>query len=180
MLLSDNIDLLHIRGIGLPLEFLSTMYSYGYIPQILQSTRVAGMSATLIIHIYINDTSVVLRAGIIRSSVSDHFPVFVAIAESFSLEAVNNVVTTKRRVIKDTTKQQFSKMISIIDWSNIAGIESVDDMYESFIELVSSKLDYCFPLVSRKKKMLDLQKKIAFHQILNLSYVRNIAYRDST
>ena len=52
--------------IGLPLEFLSTTYSYGYIPQILQPTRVAGMSATLIDLIYINDIFVVLRDGIIR------------------------------------------------------------------------------------------------------------------
>ena len=84
------------------------------------------------------------------------------------LEAVNNVVATKRRVINDTTKQQFSKMISVIDWSTIAGIESVDDTYESFIELVSSKFNYCFPVVSKKEKMLDLQKPYISSDIKSL------------
>ena len=106
LMLGDfNIDLLRINRSSMPLEYLSTMYTYGFISQILQPTRVAGISATLIDNICINDISVVWGSGIIRSSISDHFSVFVNIGGNCSAEGDPDTVTFTRRVFSDGARQ---------------------------------------------------------------------------
>ena len=60
-----NINLLRTASGSSPLNYVTTMFSYGYIPLIERPTRVTDHSATLIDHIWMNDCSVVRNRGIL-------------------------------------------------------------------------------------------------------------------
>ena len=153
-----NVDLLRINNGSMPLEFLSAMYSIGCIPQILQPTRITGTSATLIDHIWVNDLSGVCRSGIIRSTISDHFPVFLSYSKSSIIDNSTDRVTYTRRLINDVTKQRLTQNLSLIDWSSVADIDCLDEMYNRFIEVIVSNFNTCIPLVVKRKKKIDVQK----------------------
>ena len=77
-----NIDLMRLHSGRLPMNYVTTMYSFGYTPLIVRPTRVTSHSATLIDHIWINDDYLVSDRGIVRSSITDHFPVYASLNKS--------------------------------------------------------------------------------------------------
>ena len=77
------------------------IYQNGMIPTINKPTRVSRKTATAIDHILTNsfiDTTI--KTGIIKSDVSDHFPICLFIpSEKVSVE--NEIVYIYKRIIND-------------------------------------------------------------------------------
>ena len=62
--------------------FYNRIFAHGCIPLITKSTRVKSKTGSLIVmysEILFLETSLKLKRGIIKSDVSDHFPVFVSL-----------------------------------------------------------------------------------------------------
>ena len=55
------------------------MRSYGLLPQILQPTRIQGVSATIIDNIFTNNWDRIIQNGNILTDGSDHFIQFVSV-----------------------------------------------------------------------------------------------------
>ena len=76
-ILSDfNVNLLNFAQHDLTNTYLESMFSLGLLPVITRPTRVHHTSATLIDHIFSSNKLKGYIAGIIISSLSDHFPTF--------------------------------------------------------------------------------------------------------
>ena len=67
---------IQLRRSSLKLYFLT----YGLVPLITKPTRITAHSATLIDNIFTNNTNVLSKNGLIISDLSDHFPIYSAIA----------------------------------------------------------------------------------------------------
>lgn len=76
--------------------FENTLSSYSFYPVIDKPTRITEVSATLIDNIFTNINSVT-KSTIIRTDISDHYPI-VAICENLrpSKSNVRNITTFKR------------------------------------------------------------------------------------
>ena len=74
-----NSDLLKLNGVNNYKFFYELMCSYGYLPQILQPTRIQGDSATIIDNIFTNTCNRKIQSGNIITDFSDHYSQFVSI-----------------------------------------------------------------------------------------------------
>ena len=84
-LLGDfNIDLLKYDTCNSYRDFLNTLTSYGFLPHILQPTRVTDHSATLIDNIYGNNFEIETISGNILIKFADHFSQFLSIEKEIS------------------------------------------------------------------------------------------------
>jgi exonuclease III len=74
-----NIDLLKIDNRSLYASYLESMYSISLVPSITLPTRLSKNNATLIDHIFcsFSNSTTNYNAGIITSSISDHFMTFL-------------------------------------------------------------------------------------------------------
>ena len=98
-LLGDfNLNCLNYHSNSEVKEFYDDVFQYGAIPLINRPTRVTTSSATLIDNILTNtffDNS--LKKGIIKSPISDHFPIFAAINISKNKNKNKKIEIKKKR-----------------------------------------------------------------------------------
>ena len=75
-----NSDLLKLDKVNNYKKFHELMCSYGYLPQILQPTRIRGNSATIIDNIFnFNTCDRKIHSGNIITDLSDHYTQFVSV-----------------------------------------------------------------------------------------------------
>ena len=70
-----NIDLLKLRENSFADRFLILMSSFGMMPVILRPTRFTVNSRSIIDKIFVSDTSMFRSSNVIKSKISDHFPI---------------------------------------------------------------------------------------------------------
>ena len=70
-----------------------------------------------------------------------------------------------RRIVNSVGEERFAQTLSVTDWSTIASMSGVNDMYNAFTDLVSQNFEQCFPIVQRKKKKLQVLKPYITHVI---------------
>ena len=90
--------------------FYNRIFAHGCIPLITKPTRVTSKTVSLIDNIFTNfifDTSLKLKKGIIKSDVSDHFPVFSSLCSPSKIHKKHQKITTHKRVIHDTSLMAF-------------------------------------------------------------------------
>ena len=137
-------------------DFYNNVFQNGAIPLINKPTRVTCTTATLIDNIFTNnvfDTS--LKKGIIKSSISDHFPIFVAINISKN-KVKNRTIELKLRTFSERNKQNFTNDLQNANW-NIKNVQGANAQYEWFINIFSSLYDKNFPLTTKNIKVKDLE-----------------------
>ena len=72
-----NMNLLDFKQNKKVQGFLNTMFGHSMMPIINKPVRVTKNTATTIDHIFINSiTTTIFKTGIIKSDISDHFPIF--------------------------------------------------------------------------------------------------------
>ena len=74
-----NIDLLKIDENNSYYEFYNTLCSYGYLPKIIQPTRVTDRDTSLIDNIFTNNLSDSTVSGNILLTLSEHFSQFLSV-----------------------------------------------------------------------------------------------------
>ena len=88
VLLGDfNLDLLKFESHLSTENFLNTLGSYCFQPQILQPTRITDHSATLIDNIFFNSLEHFSINGNLCYDLSDHLPNFLIVSKLLSLPA---------------------------------------------------------------------------------------------
>ena len=171
------LNLLRIENDRLPLEYLTTMYSHGCMPYIVRPTRVTRSTSPLIDNIWLNDESLLVSSGVIRNCISDHFPIFVKLKIVPSMNRGDNVVFYQKRVINEVNKSMFSRCLAVVDWNTITTKDNVNDMYDSFVEVVTSNFDHCFPSIQKRKKKLDVLKPYITPEIKSLIKEKHLLQR---
>merc|ERR1712215_359048 len=71
-----NVNMLNFESHGQTNDYINNLISNSFLPVITLPTRINHQSATLIDHIWTNKVCSNYNAGILISSLSDHFPVF--------------------------------------------------------------------------------------------------------
>ena len=120
-------------------------------------TRVTKNNATLIDYIITNSfMDQENLTGILKTDISDHFPIFT-ISVEHRLDSSDKKVTIIKRIINADSIQEFRDILSEVDWENLYSITNPNDAYEYFLKVSSGIYDLAFPLktFSVKKKTLQ-------------------------
>ncbi|XP_057289791.1 uncharacterized protein LOC130612454 [Hydractinia symbiolongicarpus] len=100
-------------------NFFNSVFQNGFIPLINKPTRVTRLSATAIDHIITNDfTNTTIKTGIIKTDISDHFPIFIT---------------------------YFDNLLYCVDWSLVLENNNADKAYEIFLQTFQQQYDQAFP-----------------------------------
>ena len=116
-ILSDfNVNILNFAQHELTNTYLESMFSIGLLPVITQPTCIHPTSATLIDHIFESNKVNHYIAGVILTSLSDHFPIFYK-------EECNTVKVVKKpfktRIINEKTLPGYENVLRSAPWGSI-------------------------------------------------------------
>ena len=116
--------------------FYNRIFAHGCIPLITRPTRVTSKAVFLIDNTFTNfisdDTSLKLKKGIIKSDVSDHFPVLVSLNYSSKIHKENQEITTHERAMHGTNLIAFKTDLRNVNWSSINQFPETNSKYETF------------------------------------------------
>jgi hypothetical protein len=125
------------------------MFSHGLLPVITRPTRIHHTSATLIDHIFESNKSQRYIAGILISSLSDHFPTFYI--EECKTSKIQQK-PFKTRVINEKTTPAFQNIIKTAPWGSIIN-DDPKSSFDTFFQIIGEAADVAFPEVEVKPKM---------------------------
>ena len=138
-----NINLLNFGTHTKTNEFIYDVISQGFLPYILKPTRVTDTSATLIDHIYSNNTYTNHDSGIIVTDLMDHFGVFhITYDTTRKTESTYLYV----RQLKDRHIKAFKTILAQTDFSDVLNNEDPNDAYNCFLHEYSSLFDKACPI----------------------------------
>ena len=94
-----------------------------------------------------------IRLGIIKTDISDHFPIILATSSTDSEEYPKFTEFYKRKTDSDRISK-FEEIISNTNWTQIEGHENANDAYDQFLQKFLIIYDDIFPKVKVKMKKL--------------------------
>ena len=160
-------------------SFRNSLISNNLFPTILEPTRIASIhrngecviTESLIDNIFIN-TQLIFKSGLIDSTISDHFPVFISI-QNESAQQVEESKTIKFRTFDDYSIRKFNFALSSSLVSLLEGVNDPETAYTKFHKLIDKLYNTYFPI---KTKILSkkAQSKPWIKQVL----VNRIKIRD--
>ena len=124
------------------------MFSVGLLPVITRPTRIHHMSATLIDHIFESNKTNRYIAGILLTSLSDHFPTFY-IEECKTVKIAQKPFKT--RIINEKTIPAYENILRTAPWGSIYK-DDPKSSFDSFFEIINNAGDLAFPEVDVKPK----------------------------
>ncbi|XP_057314221.1 uncharacterized protein LOC130655476 [Hydractinia symbiolongicarpus] len=120
--------------------FFNFIFQSGYIPLINKPTRVTKQNATVIDHIITNSfCDKELHSGIIKTDISDHFPIFITSNTNFD-------------------KQSNHYLLAKVKWDDVVKGEDANDAYDSFLKIFLEAYDAAFP--EEIKKTWNIIKEV--------------------
>ena len=130
------------------------MCSYGFLPQILQPTRIQGDSATIVDNIFTNTCNSEIHSGNIITELSDHFTQFVSVnREKLDFKKI----TMYRRNYSSFSEDSFRDDVSIQNFNN--NLEDVNDQFIDFYWRLKGCVDRHAPL----KRLSPKEAKLKNH-----------------
>ena len=151
-----NIDLLKIEINNSYQEFYDLLCSYGFLPKIIQPTRVIANESSLIDNIFSNNFADTIISGNILLTLSEHFSQFVSVKRDFV--DYNKTKIFQRDYSKFDSKQ-FRDDISIQNWDNNLNNMSVDDDFRDFYFKLGSCVDRHAPIRELTPAEIKLKNK---------------------
>ena len=168
-----NTDFLKIESNNSYQAFYNLITSSGFLPQIIQPTRVTEYSTTIIDNIYTNTFNNELKSGNILLCISEHFSQFLSInRQKISLKKIN----IYQRDYSKFETQSFRNDILLQNWN--CNSDNVNEMYNDFINKLENCADMHAPMKKLNKK--DLKKKSKpwiTNDIIKLIEFRNKLFR---
>ena len=161
-------------------KYADTMFSFGYTPLIRRPTRVFNSSNTLIDQIWTNDTCSINISGLFLYQLSDHFPVF-AYMNCKRVHLSNKserYVTFKTRLKNQLCNETFTQGISSTNWEQLLTHSSVDDVYASFSNKLINLYNHAYPIVEKKRKILDIEKPFVDSELKQLIREKHRLYKN--
>ena len=155
-----NINVLDYESNKKVQHFLSSMFQYNMIPTINKPTRVTRNTATAIDHIITNTvkSGIQHRSGIIKTDISDHFPIVFALNTCEKSKTENKAQYIYKCIYEEEQIELFKHELNQIEWNNI--IKTLDNpstAYESFFHIFFKTYDKYFPKVKIKIKAKTIQ-----------------------
>ena len=151
-----NINVLDYESNKKVKHFLSSMFQYNMIPTINRPTRVTRNTATAIDHIITNTviSGIQHRSGIIKTDISDHFPIAFALKTCEKSKPEDKAQFTHKGFQGEEQIELFKHELSQIIWKNIIKtLDSPNSAYENFFGILFKTCDIYFPKVRIKMKV---------------------------
>ena len=119
-------------------------FRFNHVPLINKPTRITKTNATAIDHIVTNNfMDDNFETGIIKSDISDHYPIFVLSPKTINNTESNTVIF--KRNINEKTINNFKTKLANTDWSFIYNFIDSNNAYEYFLKIFKKLYDDCFP-----------------------------------
>ncbi|XP_065639761.1 uncharacterized protein LOC136072559 [Hydra vulgaris] len=137
-------------------SFYDEILMAGAVPLINRLTRITKTSTTLIDNIFTTDIyNRKLKKGIIKTDISDHFPIFLTIhTVSSNNPERQNII--KKRVFNESNIKSFQYQLSLLHWKHINFNEDANTIYNKFFDTLFSIYDANFPLCEKITKIKTL------------------------
>ena len=124
-----NINLLNFQDCQITEEFINTVISYGFLPHILQPTRITDHTATLIDNIFFNFNEFVATSGNLVCDLTDHLPNFLIINKlSWTASNMTRFVGDYSCFDQDNCLAD----VQSIQWDNVFSENDINQMFDSF------------------------------------------------
>ena len=129
-------------------------FQCGFLPLIQRATRVTRTTATAIDHI-ITDAIFdrTMHSGIIKTQISDHFPIFTILENCKNCKNNEKTKITKRDFNKENI-QNFHFLLENINWDQFLPSNAPNEAYNNFLKIFSDLYDIAFP-----KKEIEIKSK---------------------
>ena len=146
-----NLNLIDYQSNAKVRNFVNLIFQHSLVPIVNKPTRVTINNATLIDYNSFTDQENL--TGILKTDISDHFPIF-NISMKHGRDSNEKKVTIKKRIINADSIQEFE---SEVNWGNLYWISNPKDAYEYFLKVFSGIYDLALPLktISVKRKTLQ-------------------------
>ncbi|XP_065677479.1 uncharacterized protein MAL8P1.12-like [Hydra vulgaris] len=99
----------------------------------------------LTIEIMNNQSKNILLSCILKSDITDHFPIFLTI----NSEIKNKINKIKIRIFNHTNIKLFKNQLSLLHWKHINFNDNADKIYDNFYETFYSVYDANFPIIEK-------------------------------
>ena len=171
ILLGDyNIDLL--KNYSHKNNFEICLQSNYLIPTILSATRVASkmqndqeiISETLIDNIFINH-NMNYQSGIIESSITDHYSIYIIIPEINKPKAESN--TVKYRLINNSRLRTFHCYLNHLEIDQVFDNHHAESAYSQFYDIFDYSYNKSFPIKTKTFTNKDSQKPWVNEELIN-------------
>ena len=154
-----NLNLLnYAKDIG-TYEFLESVFSNNFIPQINLPTRITGTSSALIDDILINSQENVYTSGNLTTSLSDHLPQFTIIENLLSDTLVKKDVKTLKRDFSKFHSDNFIRDLKSVNWS-VATHNNLNIGFKNFMLIINNLLDKQAPFKEKLRFKPWITKRI--------------------
>ena len=151
------------------------------IPTINKPTRVTRNTATTIDHIITNTviSGIQHRFGIIKTDISDHFPIVFALYTCGKSEPENKAQFIYKHIYGKEQIELFKNEISQIDWNNIIKtLDNPNTAYQCFFNIFFETYGKYFPKHFQNTfKNLGLQKALQSFLRRNKSFINDFLKR---
>ena len=132
------------------------MFQHGLIPVINKPTRITKRNATAIDHIITNSyLSSNLKTGIIKTDISDHFPICL-VSDTPDVSTYPLTTTIFKRYINDKSIKQFNLLLKEVNWNIVLKKKCPNKAYESFLETFLCLYEKAFPKIKINIKTKSL------------------------
>ena len=122
------------------------MFQLGVVSIINKPTRVTSSSVTAIDNILTNSFfDLSLKTGIIKTDISDHFPIYFSIKTVFLNEKSPSIKCYKR-IINDRRINEFKVKLSILNWDDVIDEANPNFAYNTFLDKFLKIYDEIFPI----------------------------------
>ena len=149
-----NIDLLKIEDNQNYQLFYNMLCSFGFLPKIVQPTRVTDHHSTLIDNIFSDNLIDETKSGNIFLSLSDHFSQFLTIKRE-KMDYKN--LSIFQRDYSKFLSQQFREDVSIQNWNT--NLPNVNSLFIDFYSKLQGCVDRHAPYKKLSPKEIKLQSK---------------------
>ena len=143
--------------------YINLILSHGAIPLITKPTRISNNSSTIIDHIITNDSKHELQSFIVKSDLTDHYPIFCVIKKN----STNSKKNIEQFFYRDKTKfcsESFCKELQT-DLDNYFSHQptqsngNFNELFNNFVNIISHSIDTHAPLRPISRRMRKLLQK---------------------
>ena len=132
--------------------FINQMFANGVLSVINKPTRITNKSVSCR-SIQIHQD---IFSGIIKTEISDHFPVFI-IDNNIKTTNFPENLTKKIRIINNFTINNFKEKLSEVDWSLVLNTQDSNNAYDIFLKQFLNIHQKCFPMktITTRRRCLE-------------------------
>ena len=179
-----NINICSINNAKYAGDYSNMFASNGYFPLITLPIRVNGVSSTLIDHLITNDHKNSIFPGIIRTDLTDHYPVFCSV-NTFTFSNKLNQQLYKRDVLNFNAEnfcEDLHKSIqNFFPQDNAINPNNLNMIFSDFIKIVKTAIANYAALIklSRRQRKLKLKPWFTRALLISIKHKQKLYYLTS-